>query len=82
MGRQKRQKETVFSRELKNIKRYDQKVEVAEEYVLLRDMESMLNEDMNLDQLEDFKDAILKRLMPVLPGKNFELWAIKMEGVG
>ena len=50
------------------------------------DEEFMLNEDMNLDQPEDFAEAdvILKRLMPVLPsfsGKNFELWAIKTEGL-
>ena len=40
----------------------------------------------SLNHLEDFEetDSILKRLMPVLSsflGKNFELWAIKMEGL-
>ena len=52
---------------------------VAEEY-------EMLQPTVDLNQQEEFEDtdAILKRLMPVLPiftGKNFKLWAIKMEGL-
>lgn len=52
---------------------------VGEEY-------EMLQPTIDLNQIEKFEDtnAILKRLMPFLPifsGKNFKLWAIKMEGL-
>jgi len=59
-------------------------VKFAEELEMFPIIEFMLYEDMN--QHKEFEDAnaILKRLMLFLlifSGKNFKLWAIKMEGL-
>ena len=80
MGQQKRLKQSW--RKLKYLKKKNEMAEVAEELEMFPEFKP--NEDLN--QIEEFEDtdAILKLLMPVLPifsGKNFKLWAIKMEGL-
>jgi hypothetical protein len=78
-------------RELKHMRRknqQDRSLYLADKYDVISVEEPML-EDQNaeVDQInEDDKEIgeILKRLMPVLPsfsGKNFNLWAFKMEGL-
>lgn len=75
-------------RKLKQQKRKNEKAEAESEIFptieFMFNEEFMLDEDMNPNQPENFTDIVLRQLMPVLPsfsGKNFELWAIKMEGL-
>jgi len=80
MGQQKRLKQS--RRKLKYLKKKNEMAEALEELEMFPEFKP--NEDLN--QIEEFEDtdAILKRLMPILPifsGKNFKLWAIKMEGL-
>jgi hypothetical protein len=91
MGQQRKLKQ--FRRELKQFRRKNQRTKASyftEQYgVSPVAAEEPMLEDHNaeLDQINEESeeiDEILKILIPVLPsfsGKNFKLWAIKMEGL-
>jgi hypothetical protein len=88
MGHQRRIKQ--LRRELKHMWRKSQQEEIyfAGKYKVSK--EHIPDEDQDqiadLEQIDEDEEinAIMKRLMPVLPsfsGKNFDLWKMKMEGL-
>jgi hypothetical protein len=92
MGQQRRIKQ--LRRELKHMWRKNQQEEIyfAGKYKVSSAVAEELIPDGDQDQIADLEqidedeeiNAILKRLMPVLPsfsGKNFDLWKMKMEGL-
>jgi hypothetical protein len=92
MGHQRRIKQ--LRRELKHMWRKNQQEEIyfAGKYKVSSAVVEELIPDGDQDQIADLEqidedeeiNAILKRLMPVLPsfsGNNFDLWKMKMEGL-